>query len=130
MRLSVTVAYNKSDLALGWSHSIYDFTIFIEHNTTDAIPPLSFTNNVKVVQVKYYLLYDITNFKEHNNEGSNYLKMWSLTKRRRKARPVLVSEKTLQFFLFEKINCLGNESNYRTVPREHDSTWLSTIGKD
>ena len=29
MRLSVTVAYNKSDLVLGWSHSIAMIEIFL-----------------------------------------------------------------------------------------------------
>ena len=40
--LSVTIAYNKSDLELGWQHSKSDFTIYIDDTTSspDILPSL------------------------------------------------------------------------------------------
>ena len=50
-QLAVTIAYNKSDLALGWQHSKTDFTVFISNCTVNPnrLPALSMHSTVKVV---------------------------------------------------------------------------------
>ena len=53
LQLAVTIAYNQSDLELGWQHSKSDFTIYISNATTNEtnLPALSMHNNVKIVSV-------------------------------------------------------------------------------
>ena len=53
LQLAVTIAYNQSDLELGWQHSKSDFTIYISNATTNEtnLPALSMHSNVKIVSV-------------------------------------------------------------------------------